>query len=123
MIPVEGHKHLYREESGAIVNTDTNGYANYMKAKNKKLTEKIEIEDLRNEIDELKNQLRQLLDRDGKEKDQYLQEPEVMKFFKDNDNKITSTTEGPSGVQTKTFTNKFLNKSAVNAPKGVFPKG
>ena len=46
-----------------------------------------------------------------------------MKFFKDNDNKITSTTEGPSGVQTKTFTNKFLNKSAVNAPKGVFPKG
>ena len=35
MIPVEGHKHLYREESGAIVNTDINGYANYMKAKNK----------------------------------------------------------------------------------------
>ena len=64
-----------------------------------------------------------VLDNDGKLKDQYLQEPEVMKFFKDNDNKITSTTEGPSGVQTKTFTNKFLNKSAVNAPKGVFPKG
>ena len=56
MIPVKGHKNLYREESGAIVNTDTNGYANYMKAKNKKLTEKREIEDL-------KNQLRQLLDR------------------------------------------------------------
>ena len=37
MIPVEGHKNLYREESGAIVNTDTNGYANYMKAKNKKI--------------------------------------------------------------------------------------
>jgi len=64
-----------------------------------------------------------ILDTPGAEQDQYLQEPEVMKFFKDNDNKITSTTEGPSGVQTKTFTNKFLNKSAVNAPKGVFPKG
>ena len=63
MIPVEGHKNLYREESGAIINTDTNGYANYMKAKNKKLSERREIEDLRNEIDELKNQLRQLLDR------------------------------------------------------------
>ena len=63
MIPVEGHKHLYREDSGAIVNTDTNGYANYIKAKNKKLTERREIEDLRNEIDELKNQLRQLLER------------------------------------------------------------
>ena len=37
MIPVEGHKNLYREESGAIVNTDTNGYINYMRAKNKKL--------------------------------------------------------------------------------------
>ena len=56
MIPVEGHKHLYREESGAIINTDTNGYANYMRAKNRKLSE-------RREIDELKNQLRQLLDR------------------------------------------------------------
>ena len=59
-----------------------------------------------------------ILDRDGKEKDQYLQEPEVMKFFRDNDNKIRSTTEGPSGVQTKTFTNKF-----VVSKKGTFPKG
>ena len=64
-----------------------------------------------------------ILDREGSERDKYYKEPEVMKFFKDNDNKIISTTEGPSGVQTKTFTNKFLNKSAVNAPKGVFPKG
>ena len=63
MIPVEGHKHLYREESGSIINTDTNGYANYMKAKNAKLTEKRELNDLRKELDELKNQLRQLLDR------------------------------------------------------------
>ena len=63
MIPVEGHKNLYREESGAIINTDANGYADYMRAKNKKLNEKREIEDLRNEIDDLKNQLRQLLDR------------------------------------------------------------
>ena len=50
MIPVEGHKHLYREESGAIINTDKNGYANYMRAKNKKLSERREIDDLRNEI-------------------------------------------------------------------------
>ena len=63
MIPVEGQKNLFRDKSGAIVNTDTNGYINYMRAKNKKLSERREIEDLRNEIDELKNQLRQLLDR------------------------------------------------------------
>ena len=37
MIPVEGHKNLFRDKSGAIINTDANGYANYMKAKNKKL--------------------------------------------------------------------------------------
>ena len=54
MIPVEGHKNLFRDKSGAIINTDANGYANYMKAKNKKLTEKREIEDLRNEIEDLK---------------------------------------------------------------------
>ena len=63
MIPVEGHKNLFRDKSGAIIHTAAKGYANYMKAKNKKLTEKREIEDLRNEIDELKNQLRQLLER------------------------------------------------------------
>ena len=65
-----------------------------------------------------------ILDRDGKEKDQYLQEPEVMKFFRDNDNKIKSRSEGPGGLSDwKYFTNKFVNKSAINAPKGVFPKG
>ena len=63
MIPVEGHKHLFREESGAIINTDTNGYANYMKAKNAKLTEKRELDDLKNEIENLKYQLKQLLER------------------------------------------------------------
>ena len=63
MIPVEGHKNLFRDKSGAIINTDREGYAQYMRAKNKKLNERREIEDLRSEIDELKNQLRQLLDR------------------------------------------------------------
>ena len=59
-----------------------------------------------------------ILDRDGEEKNQYLQEPEVMKFFRDNDNNIRLTTEGPSGVQTKRFTNSF-----VVSKKGTFPKG
>ena len=63
MIPVEGHKNLFRDKSGAIINTDREGYAQYVRAKYKKLKERREIEDLRSEIDELKNQLRQLLDR------------------------------------------------------------
>ena len=59
-----------------------------------------------------------VLDNPGKVRDQYFQEPEVMKFFRDNDNKIISRTEGPGGLQTKTFTNKF-----VVSKKGPLPKG
>ena len=60
-----------------------------------------------------------ILDREGtKELDQYLQEPEVMKFFRDNDNRIRSTLEGPSGVKTKYYTNKF-----VVSKKGTLPRG
>ena len=59
-----------------------------------------------------------VLDNPGKVRDQYYQEPEVMKFFRDNDNNIRSTTEGPSGVQTKRFTNPF-----VVSKKGTLPKG
>ena len=59
-----------------------------------------------------------ILDTPGKEQDQYLQEPEVMKFFRDNDNKIISRSEGPGGLKTQTFTNKF-----VVSKKGTFPKG
>ena len=34
MIPVEGHKNLFRDEkTGAIINTDTAGYRNYMSDK------------------------------------------------------------------------------------------
>ena len=53
MIPVEGHKHLYREESGAIVNTDTNGYANYMKAKN--IKNSYMLDDISDSSDEIQN--------------------------------------------------------------------
>ena len=35
MIPVEGHKHLFRDENtGAIINEDDSGYNNYVKLKN-----------------------------------------------------------------------------------------
>ena len=44
MIPVEGHKNLYRDEkSGAIVNTDSHGFSQYKKSKKLKLTQKEEI--------------------------------------------------------------------------------
>ena len=68
-----------------------------------------------------------ILDKTGsKELDSYYQEPEVKKFFKDNNNKIKSRSEGPGGLSDfKYFSNPYVGKgqSAVNSPKGVFPKG
>ena len=60
MIKVEGHKHLYRNDVGAIVNTDTIEYNQYMRLKNKRQSEKDEIDRLRREIDEIKSMLKDL---------------------------------------------------------------
>ena len=49
MIPVKGHKHLFRDErSGAIVNTDTQGYLQYKKLQELKNNQESEIQRLRN---------------------------------------------------------------------------
>ncbi len=60
MIKVEGHKNLYRNDSGAIINTDSVEYNQYMKVKNKRESEKLELQRLRNEIDEIKSLLKDL---------------------------------------------------------------
>ena len=66
MIPVEGHKHLYRDENtGAIVNCDTSGYMRYKKMRNKKLIEKSEIDSLKSEIDTLKGLLNDLIQKNS----------------------------------------------------------
>ena len=62
MIRVDGNKHLYRDEkTGAIINCDTSGYMRYKKMRNKKLTEKSEIDALKSEIDTLKGLLNELI--------------------------------------------------------------
>ena len=64
MIPVEGHKNLFRDEdSGAIVNHDNQGYRQYLQLKNKKLTEEEEIKRLRSDIDEIKSLLHEVLNK------------------------------------------------------------
>ena len=64
MIPVKGHKHLFRDErSGAIVNTDTQGYLQYKKLQELKNNQESEIQRLRNEVDELKSLLTQLINK------------------------------------------------------------
>tara|TARA_B100001094_G_scaffold140809_1_gene136500 strand:- start:2393 stop:2593 length:201 start_codon:yes stop_codon:yes gene_type:complete len=64
MIRVEGHKHLYRDEkSGAIVNTDTQGYLQYKKLQEQKIYQEKEIQKLRSDVDEIKSLLRELINR------------------------------------------------------------
>ena len=60
MIKVEGHIHLYRNDEGAIVNTDTIEYNQYKRLKNKRQSEKDEIDRLKREIDEIKSMLKDL---------------------------------------------------------------
>jgi hypothetical protein len=62
MLRVEGHKNLYRDpETGAIVNCDTAEYAKYLTIKNKKRSEKDEIENLKSELSEIKSLLQELI--------------------------------------------------------------
>ena len=64
MIPVEGHKHLYRDEkTGAIINYDMQGYREYKNLKNKKISEEQEIKRLRSDIDEIKSLLYEVLNK------------------------------------------------------------
>jgi len=61
MIPVEGHKSLFRdEETNAIVNTDTIAYENYMNNKLTNADKKAEMDDVKRELAELKSMLKEL---------------------------------------------------------------
>jgi len=63
MIPVEGHKGLYRDEkSNAIVNCNDYEYQEYLRAKNSSLEEKNEIENLKTELTGIKSLLAKLLE-------------------------------------------------------------
>ena len=62
MIPVEGHKYLYRDEnSGAIVNCDTIGYSQYVKMKSEKQKQKEELDQIKIDIEEIKFLLREII--------------------------------------------------------------
>ena len=62
MIPVEGQPNLYRDEkSGAIINCDTQAYNQYMLGVNNRKKQQIEIENLKNDVKEIKMLLKELL--------------------------------------------------------------
>lgn len=58
---VEGHKHLFREDSGAIVNTDTNGYNQYVKLRSERRRQREEIDGLKQDISEIKSLLMEII--------------------------------------------------------------
>lgn len=64
MIPVEGHKNLFRDEnSGAIVNLNSYEYNQYLKLKKQKNDEKNEIDSLKKDVEEIKKMLMEITSR------------------------------------------------------------
>ena len=61
MIPVEGHKNLFRDEqTGAIIRRDSNGYSNYLSQKRRNIDKQAELDEMKKEIDTLKSLLNEL---------------------------------------------------------------
>ena len=61
MIPVEGHKNLFRDEkTNAIVNNDIIAYENYISMRRKNNDKQAELDDMKKEIETLKSMLNEL---------------------------------------------------------------
>ena len=64
MIPVEGHKNLFRDEkTGAIVNCDNTGFSDYMSQRRRQMDERAELDMMKNDINEIKSLLKELTSR------------------------------------------------------------
>tara|TARA_B100000282_G_scaffold214894_1_gene158995 strand:- start:13 stop:216 length:204 start_codon:yes stop_codon:yes gene_type:complete len=61
MIPVEGHKNLFRDEkTGAIINMDNSGYSNYISSKRRNSDKQAELDEMKKELETLKLMLNEL---------------------------------------------------------------
>lgn len=62
-IKVEGHSNLYRDaSSGAVINSNRDEYKKYMRAKANRENMFSEINNLKHELDEIKQLLKKLTD-------------------------------------------------------------
>lgn len=62
LISVEGHPNLYRDKkTGAIVNCDNVAYEQYLSSISNRINTKKEIQNLKNEISEIKTMLKEIL--------------------------------------------------------------
>ena len=61
MLPVEGHKNLFRDEStNAIINSDKSAYNDYMNTRRINSDRQAELDTMKNEIETLKSMLNDL---------------------------------------------------------------
>ena len=61
MLPVEGHKNLFRDENtNAIINTDESAYNDYMNNRRINSDRQAELNTMKNEIETLKSMLNDL---------------------------------------------------------------
>jgi predicted transcriptional regulator len=61
LIKVAEHEGLYRDsQTGAIVNCDSSAYHAYIAARNKKRSERAEIDEMKKDISDIKNLLSQI---------------------------------------------------------------
>jgi hypothetical protein len=64
MIPVEGNKGLFRDEdSNAIINHNTSEYEDYMRIKNKIMSENRDVKMMKDELEMLKSLVSELLNK------------------------------------------------------------
>lgn len=62
LIKVEGHPNLYRDSNtGAIINKDLNGYDQYLQSSYSRMNAKKEIQQLKNDVNEIKSLLKELI--------------------------------------------------------------
>jgi len=67
LIPVEGHNSLGRDaDSNAIVNTDDSAYDAYIKARENARNKDRTLDDLKREVDELKELIKDLVQKKDK---------------------------------------------------------
>ena len=67
LMPVEGHSSLGRDaDSNAILNTDTTAYNAYIKARENAKKKDRTVDDVKKEVDELKDLVKDLIQKEDK---------------------------------------------------------
>ncbi|NDB56239.1 hypothetical protein EB169_10485 [archaeon] len=68
-IPVKGYPNLYRDDqTGAIINCDSTAYDQYIIAKNRKNSQRQEIDELKKDVGEIKSILQEILNESRRNK-------------------------------------------------------